>query len=412
MSNETLMRSMRRQLFMLALTLTGLLASTAVFAKPYSALVAEVESERVLYQRNPEELRHPASLTKMMTLYLVFEALARGRIAPDDTLWVSRFGTTRPPSKLGLKAGETLTVEEGILALVTQSANDAATTLAEGLAGSESRFAEIMTRKARQLGMRDTVFKNASGLPDPEQITTAWDMFRLGKALVQDFPEYYSYFSTASFQFGGRLFKNHNHLLRRYYGADGIKTGFIHASGFNLVASAQRNGRRLIGVVFGGNTAAQRDAHMEEILDDGFGQLNGLPPKTYLATLQQMMPSAPLLKQPEEMATALASERYATVSKLTRDRPAMARKKNVSRSWQIRLGEFPQQRAAELQLSQARKYTPAAFRQARVAIASHRKGGKKMYAAYLRGISRDEAQQACQVLKRKGVECALAPSSG
>lgn len=410
------MRSMRLTVVTLVLTVTAFAGVSAVQAKPYSALVAEIDSERVLYQHDPDDIRHPASLTKMMTLYLVFEALDRGKITLRDPLWASRFSTSRPPSKLGLKVGDTLTVEEGILALVTQSANDAASTLAEGLAGSEERFAQVMTRKARQLGMRDTVFRNASGLPDPQQITTARDMFRLGKALVQDYPRYYRYFSTENFQFGGRLFKNHNHLLRRYYGTDGIKTGFIHASGFNLVASAQRNGYRLIGVVFGGNTAAKRDAHMAEILDDGFAQLEGLPPKSYLATLEEMLPTAPLLKRPEQVATALLSERYAAVSKtskVTRERPpAITRPETKPAAWQIRLGEFPQQRAAEQQLSQARKYTPSAFRQARVAIASHQKGGKKMYAAYLKGISRDEAQQACQVLKRKGVECALAPSSG
>lgn len=406
------MRSMRVPLLTLALTLTASAAMSTAQGKPYSALVAEVDSERVLYQHDPNDIRHPASLTKMMTLYLVFDALARGKITLQDPLWASRFSTSRPPSKLGLKIGDTLTVEEGILALVTQSANDAAATLAEGLAGSEERFAQIMTRKARQLGMQDTVFRNASGLPDPQQVTTARDMFRLGKALVQDYPRYYRYFSTESFAFGGRLFKNHNHLLRRYYGADGIKTGFIHASGFNLVASAQRNGYRLIGVVFGGNTAAKRDAHMAEILDDGFAQLEGLPPKTYLTTLEAMLPAAPLLQRPEQVANALVSERYAAVAKATRERPEKKRPAPANAAWQIRLGEFPQQRTAEQQLSQARKYAPSAFRQARVAIASHQKGGKKMYAAYLKGISRDEAQQACQVLKRKGVDCALAPSSG
>ncbi len=404
------MRSMRIQLVMLMLSLVFLSAVPAAQAKPYSAFVAEIDSERVLYQHNPDEIRNPASLTKMMTLYLVFEALDRGRISLQDPLWASRFSTSRPPSKLGLRVGETLTVEEGILALVTQSANDAAATLAEGLAGSEERFAEVMTRKSRQLGMRDTVFRNASGLPDPQQVTTARDMFRLGKALIRDFPRYYPYFSIGTFQFGGRQFRNHNHLLERYEGADGIKTGFIHASGFNLVASAQRNGNRLIGVVFGGNTAAKRDSHMAEILDDGFAQLDGLPPRTYLATLESMLPSAPLVKKSEAVATALVSERYAAVAKATRERPAKSRAEKAS-AWQIKLGEFPQQRAAEQQLSQARKYTPSAFRQARVAIASHKKGGRKMYAAYLKGISRDEAQQACQVLKRKGVDCALAPAS-
>ncbi|MBM4202513.1 MAG: D-alanyl-D-alanine carboxypeptidase, partial [Gammaproteobacteria bacterium] len=257
---------MRISGFFFPLALSFLLATADAHARAYSALVAEVESERVLYQEQPHEIRHPASLTKMMTLYMVFDALARRKITLNDQLWASRHCTSRPPSKLGLKVGEGLSVEQGILALVTQSANDAASAIAEGLAGSEDSFADIMTRKARQLGMRNTVFRNASGLPDPEQVTTAWDMWRLGKALIKDFPQYYRYFSTRYFDFRGRSYDNHNHLMERYYGLDGIKTGFINSSGFNLVASARRDGHRLIGVVFGGPSARKRDDHMAELL--------------------------------------------------------------------------------------------------------------------------------------------------
>jgi hypothetical protein len=246
---------------------------------PYSGLVVDVDTDRVLYEHNADELRHPASLTKMMTLYLVFEALAAGEISEDTVFHASRFATSRPPSKLGLRPGDDLTVEEGILALVTRSANDAAATIAEGMAGSEPAFAQMMTRKARELGMRDTVFRNASGLPDPDQVTTARDMYRLGRALYTDFPNYYAYFSTDKFYYGKQAFANHNHLMERYPGMDGIKTGFINRSGFNLVASARRGGKRLIGVVFGGPSAFRRDEHMREILDDGFAQvLEGAPP--------------------------------------------------------------------------------------------------------------------------------------
>lgn len=396
----------------LSLLLLGIGGVLPARAGDYSALVAEVDSERVLYQQDIRELRHPASLTKMMTLYLTFEALARGRISLHDTLWASHYCTTRPPSKLGLKTGDPLSVEEGILALVTQSANDAASAIAEGLAGSEEAFAEVMTRKAHQLGMRDTVFRNASGLPDPLQVTTAWDMFRLGKALLRHFPNQYRYFSTASFDYRGRTFRNHNHLLDRYYGADGIKTGFIHSSGFNLVASAQRGGQRLIGVVFGGRTARQRDDHMQEILDDGFGQLNGMPAKTFLATLERMAP-APLIKEPEAAGEEYSS-RFREEPKLSRSRAASAKEPSERHgdTWQIRLGEFTREQAAEQQLTRVRKLTPGTFRQARVAITSHRHRGHKLFVAYLKGISKDEAGKACQVLKRNRVECALAPLSG
>lgn len=249
-----------------------------VEAREYSALVVEPESGRVLYEKYADELRHPASVTKMMTLYLVFEALERGDLTLNTPLDVSRNAVLRPPSRLGLTPGETIGVEDAILGLVTRSANDVATVIAENLGGTESSFAAMMTAKARSLGMRDTVFRNASGLPDADQVTTAWDMYRLGKALIEDFPRYYPYFSTPRFYYRGQSFDNHNHLMETYPGMDGIKTGFINSSGFNLVASASRGGRRIIGVVFGGPSAVRRDDHMREILDDGFAQLNGAPP--------------------------------------------------------------------------------------------------------------------------------------
>jgi len=247
-------------------------------ARDYSALVVEPDTGRVLYEKYANELRHPASITKIMTLYLVFEALERGELTLNTPLSVSRNAVLRPPSRLGLTPGETIGVEDAILALVTRSANDVATVIAENMGGSESAFAEMMTAKAHSLGMLDTVFQNASGLPDPDQVTSAWDMYKLGKAMMTNFPRYYPYFSTLRFYYRGQSFDNHNHLMETYPGMDGIKTGFINSSGFNLVASAKRGGRRLVGVVFGGPSAVRRDRHMRDILDDGFAQLEGAPP--------------------------------------------------------------------------------------------------------------------------------------
>ncbi|SMF95746.1 D-alanyl-D-alanine carboxypeptidase [Methylomagnum ishizawai] len=278
----------------------ALFLPAAALAGPYAALVADIDTEQVLYEHNADELRHPASLTKMMTLYLVFEALSQGRLFSDTLFRASRFAVLRPPSRLGLKVGDTLSVEEGILGLVTRSANDAASTIAEGMAGSETAFAAAMTDKARQLGMSRTVYRNASGLPDPNQVTTAWDMFRLGKALNKRFPQYYTYFSTPVFYYQGHGFQNHNHLMETYAGMDGIKTGFINASGFNLVASAQRNGHRLIGVVFGGPSARRRDALMRELLDDGFAQLEGADPRLHVVEFDR--PAAPALMVAETAA--------------------------------------------------------------------------------------------------------------
>jgi D-alanyl-D-alanine carboxypeptidase len=272
-----------------ALLVFGLVSKAE--AGPYAALVAEIESDRVLYEQNANELRHPASLTKMMTLYMLFEALSQGRLQLTDPMVASAHAVSKPPSRLGLKVGDTLMVEDGILALVTQSANDAATVIAETLGGTEEVFAGMMTQKARQLGMSNTVFRNAQGLPDPDQWTTAWDMYRLGKALIKNYPQYYRYFATEVFPYQGRDFHNHNHLLGKVDGVDGIKTGFINSSGFNLVASVQRNGVRLIGVVFGGPTHSRRDAHMKDILEDGYAQLAGNPPSVHLASFDPPPPA-------------------------------------------------------------------------------------------------------------------------
>src|SRR5208282_1168561 len=205
---------------------------------------------------------HPASLTKMMTLYLTFESLESGQLHKTQSLRVSAHAASQQPSKLELAAGETITVEQAILALTVKSANDAAVVLAEAIGGSESEFAQTMTQKARELGMTGTTFRNASGLPNPGQVTTARDMAKLARALIRDYPQYYGYFSAREFTFQGNEIPTHNHVLVEYEGADGLKTGYIHSSGFNLVTSAVRNGRRLIGVVMGGQTSSQRDHAM------------------------------------------------------------------------------------------------------------------------------------------------------
>ncbi|MFO1430499.1 MAG: serine hydrolase [Candidatus Competibacteraceae bacterium] len=262
-----------RLAFILLLLGSAVLRAPTVQAGPYSALVVDTSTGKVLFEQNAEAQRYPASLTKMMTLYMTFTALKQGRLSLRQSLWVSSEAAAKPPSKLGLHAGDRITVEEAILGLVTCSANDAATVLAESLGGTEENFARQMTAQAHALDMSQSYFRNASGLPDPFQVTTAWDMFRLALALQRNFPEYYSYFSTDNFYFRNRMFPNHNHLLGSYVGADGLKTGYIRDSGYNLVASAQRNGTRLIGVVFGGETARSRDSHMSEILDMGFAQM-------------------------------------------------------------------------------------------------------------------------------------------
>ena len=232
----------------------------------YSAIVMDANNGKVLFSKNGDERRYPASLTKMMTLYLLFDALESGRVTLSTPMKVSAYASARPPSKLGLKPGSTISVEEGILGLVTRSANDAAVVIGEFLGGTESQFAEMMTSKAHRLGMTRTTFRNANGLPNPGQMTTARDMATLGIALREHFPQYYSYFSRRSFNFRGQVIGNHNRLLGRIQGVDGIKTGYINASGFNLVTSVLRGNKKLVAVVMGGRTARSRDDHMAELV--------------------------------------------------------------------------------------------------------------------------------------------------
>lgn len=239
----------------------------------YGSIVIDAQSGYVLSEKNPDKKLYPASLTKMMTLYLTFEAIEKGTLTKYQRIPVSANAQYQPPSKLGLEAGYSIRVEDGILALVTRSANDAAVVLGEAVGGSQSRFARLMTFKAQQLGMRNTRFANASGLHDPEQYSSPRDMAILSQALMRDFPRYYRYFSTPSFTYNGLTSLNHNKLMATYPGMDGLKTGYVYASGYNLAASAVQGNKRLIGVVFGGRTSASRNSTMRELLDAGFERM-------------------------------------------------------------------------------------------------------------------------------------------
>lgn len=243
----------------------------------YAAIVMDAKTGEILMARHADSLRHPASLTKIMTLYMLFEAIDAGQIKMNDRIQISSFAAGKPPSKLGLPAGSTIRVEDAIKALVTRSANDIAAAIGEKISGSERKFAADMTARAKRLGMTRTVFRNASGLPDAQQVTTARDMARLSQKMLTDFPHYYHYFGVRNFEFRGANYHNHNRLLGSYNGLDGIKTGYINASGFNLVASAQRDGRRLIGIVFGGRTWKTRNDHMVKLLDQGFAEIAKRP---------------------------------------------------------------------------------------------------------------------------------------
>ncbi len=258
----------------------GTVAGAAVFRPVHAYVLMDAQSGRVLDSENADTLTYPASLTKMMTLLLTFEALERGTLRLDQELPVSRHATNQKPSRLNLAVGSTIRVEDAILALTVKSANDVAVVLAEAMGGSEEQFAEMMTAKAQALGMASTTFRNASGLPHKEQRTTARDMARLSRAIVSRPAREYAYFSRTRFDWNGTVVPGHNRLLGRVEGYDGIKTGFINLSGFNLAGSASRNGQRLVAVVLGGTTAASRDREVADLLEQGFGSA---PPKQTVA---------------------------------------------------------------------------------------------------------------------------------
>lgn len=260
-------------LALVALTFT----SAPAWADKYASIVIDMDTGQVLHDRSADEARHPASLTKVMTLYLVFEALDQGKLKLTDRMTVSKAASRAQPSKLGLKSGSTIKVEDAIRALVTKSANDVAIVIAEKLGGTEAKFVARMNAKAKELGMLNTTFRNSSGLPDRRQVTTARDMARLGEAIYMDHKDRYNYFSLTSFTWNNRKHMNHNELLKSVAGVDGIKTGFTNASGYNLMASASRDGRRVIAVMMGGTTGKSRDRHVADLIEAAFLEITGAP---------------------------------------------------------------------------------------------------------------------------------------
>lgn len=264
--------ALRRVMLSLALLLiVGAIAIDPAAAKAkFSALAVDARTGEILYSSDADGLRHPASLTKVMTLYILFQEMKAGRLSLNSRITMSRYASGRPPTKLGVRPGQTVSVDEAIKALVTLSANDVAVAIGEHIEGSEAAFAQRMTKTARALGMSRTVFRNASGLPEPRQVTTARDMATLSLRVQRDFPQYYPYFRITSFQYGKRTIRSHNRLLGRFEGTDGIKTGYIRASGFNLTTSARRGDKRIIGVVMGGQSGRSRDNYMIAMLNKAF----------------------------------------------------------------------------------------------------------------------------------------------
>lgn len=413
-------------------------AKAATNAK-FAAIVVDANTGRTLFSASPDAPRFPASLTKMMTLYLTFEALKAGRIAKDTPVPFSAQAAAMPPTKLGIGAGRSVTVETAILALVTKSANDAAAALGELLGGSEQRFSLMMTQKARGLGMTGTEFRNASGLPNPAQHTTARDMARLGMALRQHFPEYYSYFSTPAFKFGRQRMANHNRLLGRVKGVDGIKTGYTNASGYNLVSSVTDGNKRLVAVVMGGASGRSRDDKMAALIQEYLPQASGRgsdgaaiayaasasvssPAKVMLPAMKAPEPIArrdevPVAQMEEALPPPLAERFGRPAEKPARKRKAAAKPAldpvatasvaaAAPSGWAIQVASSPSEAGARLVLSEVHRRAGPALAAASPYTTAFKKNGATFFRVRFGGFAgKTAAWNACDALKKRQIAC-------
>ncbi len=424
-----------------ALGITSATVPSAQANSKYAAIVVDANTGKTLFSSSADAARYPASLTKMMTLYLTFEALESGRLKTSSKVRFSKNAAAEPPTKLGVKAGGSITVETAILSLVTKSANDSATALAELLGGSEAGFARMMTAKARQLGMTGTIFRNAHGLPNPAQHTTARDMATLGIALHEHFPQYYDYFSTRSFTYGKQRLANHNRLLGRIKGVDGIKTGYTRASGFNLASSVSDGNRRIVAVVLGGQTGKSRDNHMAELIRTwlpkastrrGSGDLvakAGAASNSPIRALTALLPGAkeaPRPKpRPEEELTAFADTEEAEVVEQGDAEPDLveqayaapipARMADIDpistaavpkSGWSIQVASSPSEVEARAFLTRTTRQAGDALADASPYTMTFEKGGVTYSRARFGGFqNKGDAWDACKALKRKKIEC-------
>lgn len=400
-------------------------AASPAVAK-YASIVIEVETGRVLHARDAETRKHPASLTKMMTLYMLFEAMEKGKANLKTRLPVSARAVGQPPTKLGLRQGDTIAVEDAIKALVTRSANDVATVVAEFLGGTEAKFATMMTERAHKLGMTKTTFRNASGLPDKQQLSTARDMATLSIALRRDFPQHYHFFGISSFRWAGKTIRSHNHVLRQYEGADGLKTGYINASGFNLATSARRNNRTLVGVVFGGTTAGWRDRHMMTLLDNAFQSATmmaslptpGRKPDPMLASIAPNPTDALPPEEPAQMVAIVPAgkptspgsvQAAASPAEPVLSAPVATTQGNI-RTWGVQVGAFQAFTSASEQAARAARMLQGAAPESHAAVTPLQGDGGLIYRARVLGLpSETDARAACSRLKNFETGCVVVP---
>lgn len=360
-------------------------------AAKYASIIIDAETGRIYHEVNADTRNYPASLTKMMTLYLLFEQIEQGEMSLNSKMKVSARASRQPSSKMWLDPGSTISAETAILGLVVRSANDVAVVVAEHLGKTERSFAKKMTAKAKELGMTRTNFRNASGLPNRAQLSTARDMAVLSQRLMNDFPQFYKYFARTKFTYAGKTFRGHNKFMDRYDGADGLKTGYINASGFNLAASARRDGDRLIGVVFGGKSAKQRDRHLASLMDKGFVDAAEFDRPPYPARKPLMIASADGQLVPAGI----------TVKPRTKPNVELLR----TEAWGIQIGAYSISDVAHKKANEAatiiKKTYQAAFSRIEPVVVS----GKQLYRAQIMGLKEAETRTACRLMDRPPHQC-------
>jgi D-alanyl-D-alanine carboxypeptidase len=390
----------------------------------YAAIVVDARTGEVLYGKRADAPRYPASITKVMTLYLVYEALASGKLKLDDEVVFSPHAAAQPPTKLGIRPGQSITVAEAIQTMTTLSANDVSVAIAEKLGGTERRFAALMTLRAQELGMTNTNFANANGLPDSRNLSTARDIAILSRAAMRDYPQYYRYFSQTSFNFRGRQINNHNHMLRNVPGVDGLKTGFTNASGFNIAISGVRDNRRLIVVVLGGPNRIARDKTAEALLLTGFEVQERRARGEQITVAQNFFEPPSMADRPEpypqqgdaglsiRMASSTPPARASQIQIVeTKSVPKLNARgaKAAGGQWTVQVGTFNTRSDAREQLSLVEKKFGRHFDDARGA--AEKDGGK--FKARFYGMTEDDAKEACQALKSRKQPCMIMrPAAG
>lgn len=398
----------------------GFVCNANSAAASTSSIMLNADDGKVMYETNADELRYPASLTKLMTLYITFNALENGRLKLTDKLKVSRVAASRSPSKLGVRAGETITVKDAIMAVIVKSANDCATVLAEHFSRTEAEFAVLMTKTARKLNMNHTTFKNASGLPNSLQKTTARDMSKLAMAVYHHFPQYYKLFSAQSFRYRGQVVTGHNHLLKTFYGADGMKTGYTAAAGFNIITSAKRNGKRVIAVTMGHRYVTERDRKAALMMDKGLvaldkskwvdvaalsREINGHG-ATQVATAQGRKGSfVPLYSKPTTAGAAPKAQSPVVLAAIEKETQAHNATITSGGGYAVQVGAFSDYKRAKNYATDVKNDVAKHYAAYQVEVEEANNAGGKMYRSKLVGMEKSTADKICQNLKNQKKSC-------